>query len=109
VFRTTDRGLCHIPGTGFILCISQYFHHRPEACATFDMPSEHRLILKYAMNRLHAGHRMLFTARRLRRAQKALALPPKDLRTAKNFRPEQSARVMASGLRGRGGAGFRAD
>jgi NADH-quinone oxidoreductase subunit F len=73
------------------------------------MPSEHRLILKHADEPgytpdiecylRHGGYDAL---------KKALALQPKDLPDgAKRSGPEQIRQeVMASGLRGRGGAGF---
>ena len=73
------------------------------------MPSEHRLILKHADEPgytpdiecylRHGGYDAL---------KKALALRPKDLPDGKKlFGPEQIRQeVMASGLRGRGGAGF---
>ena len=73
------------------------------------MPQEHRLILKYADEPdytpdiecylRHGGYDAL---------RKALALQPKDLPDgAKRSGPEQIRQeVMASGLRGRGGAGF---
>jgi NADH-quinone oxidoreductase subunit F len=73
------------------------------------MPQEHRLILKYAdqpgyTNDLdcyvrHGGYEML---------KKALAVAPKDLADGKKMSgPEQIREdVKASGLRGRGGAGF---
>jgi NADH-quinone oxidoreductase subunit F len=73
------------------------------------MPSEYRLILKYADEPgytpdiecylRHGGYDAL---------KKALALQPKDLPDGKKLSgPEQIRQgVMASGLRGRGGAGF---
>ena len=73
------------------------------------MPQEHRLILKYADEPgytpdiecylRHGGYDAL---------KKALALQPKDLPDGtKRSGPEQIRQeVMASGLRGRGGAGF---
>ncbi|MFM1768167.1 MAG: NADH-quinone oxidoreductase subunit [Verrucomicrobiota bacterium] len=75
------------------------------------MPSEHRLILKHAdapgySNDLecylrHGGYESL---------KKALALAPKDLPDGKKASPQEQVReeVKASGLRGRGGAGFSA-
>jgi NADH-quinone oxidoreductase subunit F len=73
------------------------------------MPSEHRLILKHAdapgySNDLecylrHGGYEVL---------KKALALQPKDLSDGRKLSPQEQVReeVKASGLRGRGGAGF---
>src|SRR5437867_1025686 len=73
------------------------------------MPSEHRLILKHAgtpgySNDLecylrHGGYEVL---------KKALALPTKDLPDGRKLSPQEQVReeVKASGLRGRGGAGF---
>ena len=73
------------------------------------MPSEHRLILKHAdahgySNDLecylrHGGYEVL---------KKALALPPRDLGDGKRLSAQEQVReeVKASGLRGRGGAGF---
>jgi len=73
------------------------------------MPQEHRLILKQAdapgySNDLecylcHGGYEVL---------KKALALPPKDLPDGRKVSPQDQVReeVKASGLRGRGGAGF---
>jgi NADH-quinone oxidoreductase subunit F len=73
------------------------------------MPSEQRLILKHAdvpgySNDLecylrHGGYEVL---------KKVLALPPKDLADGKRLSPQEQVReeVKASGLRGRGGAGF---
>jgi NADH-quinone oxidoreductase subunit F len=76
---------------------------------TDAMPSEHRLILKYADQPgytpdldcylRHGGYEVL---------RKALALPPRTLPDGKTQTgPEQiREEVMKSGLRGRGGAGF---
>ncbi len=73
------------------------------------MPSEHRLILKYADQPgytpdidcylRHGGYEVL---------KKALALPPRELPDGKKLSPQEQVRdeVMKSGLRGRGGAGF---
>jgi NADH-quinone oxidoreductase subunit F len=73
------------------------------------MPSEYRLILKYADEPgytpdiecylRHGGYDVL---------KKALALQPKDLPDGKRLSGSEQIRqgVMASGLRGRGGAGF---
>jgi len=73
------------------------------------MPQEYRLILKNAdapgyTNDLecylrHDGYEAL---------KKVLALPPKDLPDGKKISPQEQVRedVKASGLRGRGGAGF---
>jgi NADH-quinone oxidoreductase subunit F len=75
------------------------------------MPQEHRLILKYIDQpgytpdiqcyRRHGGYDAL---------KKALALPPKDLPDGRKLSPQEQVReeVKASGLRGRGGAGFSA-
>src|SRR6266545_3925863 len=75
------------------------------------MPQEHRLILKHAdapgySNDLecylrHGGYEVL---------KKALALPPRDLPDGRILSPQEQVRedVKASGLRGRGGAGFSA-
>jgi NADH-quinone oxidoreductase subunit F len=75
------------------------------------MPQEHRLILKHAdapgySNDLecylkHGGYEAL---------KKAFALAPKDLADGKKLSPQEQVReeVKASGLRGRGGAGFSA-
>jgi NADH-quinone oxidoreductase subunit F len=73
------------------------------------MPSEHRLILKYADQAgytpdldcylRHGGYEVL---------RKSLALPPKVLSDGRNISAPEQIRdeVMKSGLRGRGGAGF---
>ncbi len=73
------------------------------------MPSEYRLILKYADQPgytpdidcylRHGGYEML---------KKALALQSKDLPDGKKMSAQEQVRdeVMKSGLRGRGGAGF---
>jgi NADH-quinone oxidoreductase subunit F len=73
------------------------------------MPQEHRLILKYADQPgytpdiecylRNGGYESL---------KKALALQPKDLPEGKKMSPQEQIRddVKASGLRGRGGAGF---
>jgi NADH-quinone oxidoreductase subunit F len=73
------------------------------------MPSEYRLILKYADQPgytpdldcylRHSGYEAL---------KKALTLPPKDLPDGKKISPQEQIRedVKLSGLRGRGGAGF---
>ena len=73
------------------------------------MPFEHRLILKHAdapgySNDIecylrHGGYEVL---------KKALALQPRELADGKRLSPQEQAReeVKASGLRGRGGAGF---
>ncbi len=73
------------------------------------MPQEYRLILKHAdtpgyTNDIecylrHGGFEAL---------KKALALPPRDLPDGKKMSPQEQVReeVRASGLRGRGGAGF---
>jgi NADH-quinone oxidoreductase subunit F len=73
------------------------------------MPSEHRLILKYADQPgykpdidcylRHGGYEAL---------KKALTLPPKDLPDGKKLSGPEQIRddVKLSGLRGRGGAGF---
>src|ERR1044071_2497372 len=73
------------------------------------MPSEFRLILKYADQSgytpdlecylRHGGYELL---------KKALALPPRDLPEGKKMSPQEQIRdeVLKSGLRGRGGAGF---
>jgi NADH-quinone oxidoreductase subunit F len=73
------------------------------------MPSEHLLILKHAdtpgySNDLecylrHGGYEVL---------KKTLALPPRDLPDGRKLTPQEQVReeVKASGLRGRGGAGF---
>jgi NADH-quinone oxidoreductase subunit F len=75
------------------------------------MPSEHRLILKYAdqpgytpdidCSLRHGGYESL---------RKALALKPAALPDGRTQTPQEQLRqeVMASGLRGRGGAGFSA-
>ncbi len=75
------------------------------------MPQEHRLILKHAdapgySNTLecylrHGGYESL---------KKALELAPRDLPDGKKMSPQEQIReeVKASGLRGRGGAGFSA-
>ncbi|MFA6544072.1 MAG: NADH-quinone oxidoreductase subunit F, partial [Limisphaerales bacterium] len=75
------------------------------------MPQEYRLILKHADQPgytpdlecylRHGGYDAL---------KKALALPPKDLPDGKKVSPQEQVRedVKASGLRGRGGAGFSA-
>ena len=75
------------------------------------MPQEHRLILKHAdvpgctpdieCYLKHGGYEAL---------KKALALAPKDLSDGKKLSPQEQVReeVKASGLRGRGGAGFSA-
>ena len=75
------------------------------------MPAEHRLILKHAdapgytpdleCYLKHAGYEAL---------KKALALAPRDLPDGKKLSPQEQVReeVKASGLRGRGGAGFSA-
>ncbi|MFM8469485.1 MAG: NADH-quinone oxidoreductase subunit NuoF [Limisphaerales bacterium] len=75
------------------------------------MPQEHRLILKHAdlpgytpdmeCYLRHGGYESL---------KKALALAPKDLPDGKKMSPQEQVRedVKASGLRGRGGAGFSA-
>ncbi|HET7624418.1 MAG TPA: NADH-quinone oxidoreductase subunit F, partial [Verrucomicrobiae bacterium] len=73
------------------------------------MPQEHRLILKFADEPgytpdiecylRHGGYESL---------RKALAMPPVDLPDGKKKSPQEQIRdaVKASGLRGRGGAGF---
>jgi NADH-quinone oxidoreductase subunit F len=73
------------------------------------MPQEYRLILKYADQRgyttdiecylQHGGYEAL---------KKVLALQPKGLPDGKKMSPQEQVRedVKASGLRGRGGAGF---
>jgi NADH-quinone oxidoreductase subunit F len=73
------------------------------------MPSEHRLILKHVdapgyeididCYLRHGGYEAL---------KKALTLPPKDLPDGKRMSAQEQVReeVKASGLRGRGGAGF---
>jgi NADH-quinone oxidoreductase subunit F len=73
------------------------------------MPSEYRLILKYADQPgytpdldcylRHGGYEAL---------KKALAIQPKDLPDGKKMSPQEQIRedVKLSGLRGRGGAGF---
>src|SRR5712671_5429511 len=73
------------------------------------MPSEHRLILKYADQPgytpdlecylRHGGYEVL---------KKALTLQPKELPEGKKMSPREVIRdeVLKSGLRGRGGAGF---
>lgn len=75
------------------------------------MPQEHRLILQHADQPgytpdlecylRHGGYEAL---------KKVLALPPKDLPDGKKQSPQEQVRedVKASGLRGRGGAGFSA-
>ncbi len=75
------------------------------------MPQEHRLILKHADQPgytpdmecylRHGGYDAL---------KKVLALAPKDLPDGKKLSPQEQVRedVKASGLRGRGGAGFSA-
>src|SRR6201996_2998757 len=75
------------------------------------MPSEYRLILKYADEPgytpdidcylRHGGYDAL---------KKALAIQPKDLPDGKKMSPQEQIRedVKISGLRGRGGAGFSA-
>ncbi|MEQ2006296.1 MAG: NADH-quinone oxidoreductase subunit NuoF [Limisphaerales bacterium] len=75
------------------------------------MPQEHRLILKHADQPgytpdlecylRHGGYDAL---------KKVLALAPKDLPDGKKLTPQEQVRedVKASGLRGRGGAGFSA-
>ena len=75
------------------------------------MPQEHRLILKHADQPgytpdlecylRHGGYDAL---------KKVLALTPKDLPDGKKMSPQEQVRedVKASGLRGRGGAGFSA-
>ena len=75
------------------------------------MPQEHRLILKHADQPgytpdlecylRHGGYDAL---------KKVLALAPKDLPDGKKMSPQEQVRedVKASGLRGRGGAGFSA-
>ena len=75
------------------------------------MPQEHRLILKHADQPgytpdlecylRHGGYDAL---------KKVLALAPKDLPDGKKISPQEQVRedVKASGLRGRGGAGFSA-
>ena len=75
------------------------------------MPQEHRLILKHADQPgytpdmecylRHGGYDAL---------KKVLALAPKDLPDGKKMSPQEQIRedVKASGLRGRGGAGFSA-
>jgi NADH-quinone oxidoreductase subunit F len=75
------------------------------------MPAEYRLILKHAdapgytpdveCYLKHGGYETL---------KKALALAPKDLPDGKKLSPQEQVReeVKASGLRGRGGAGFSA-
>ena len=75
------------------------------------MPQEYRLILKHADQPgytpdvecylRHGGYEAL---------KKALALAPKDLPDGKKLSPQEQVRedVKASGLRGRGGAGFSA-
>ncbi|KAF0180433.1 MAG: NADH-quinone oxidoreductase subunit F [Limisphaerales bacterium] len=75
------------------------------------MPQEHRLILKHADQPgytpdlecylRHGGYDAL---------KKALALAPRDLPDGKKLPPQEQVRedVKASGLRGRGGAGFSA-
>jgi NADH-quinone oxidoreductase subunit F len=75
------------------------------------MPQEHRLILKHADQPgytpdlecylRHGGYDAL---------KKALALAPRDLPDGKKMSPQEQVRedVKASGLRGRGGAGFSA-
>ena len=75
------------------------------------MPQEHRLILKHADQPgytpdlecylRHGGYDAL---------KKVLALAPKDLPDGKKLSPQEQIRedVKASGLRGRGGAGFSA-
>ena len=75
------------------------------------MPQEHRLILKHADQPgytpnlecylRHGGYEAL---------KKVLALAPKDLPDGKKMSPQEQVRedVKASGLRGRGGAGFSA-
>src|SRR5438093_9983239 len=73
------------------------------------MPSEHRLILKYAdapghtpdidCYVRHGGYEVLKQAR---------SLPPRELTDGKKMSPQEQVRdeVLKSGLRGRGGAGF---
>src|ERR1043166_3656036 len=73
------------------------------------MPSEHRLVLKYADQPgytpdidcylRHGGYAEL---------KKALGLAPKDLPDGRKMSPQEQVRddVKLSGLRGRGGAGF---
>jgi NADH-quinone oxidoreductase subunit F len=75
------------------------------------MPQEYRLILKHLdapgysndleCYRRHGGYETL---------RKALALPARELPDGKKMSPQESVReeVKASGLRGRGGAGFSA-
>src|SRR5258708_5056184 len=91
------------------LCPSITLLHRPEACATIKMPSEYRLILKYADEPgytpdldcylRHGGYDAL---------KKALALQVKALPDGKSLTGPEQIRddVLKSGLRGRGGAGF---
>src|SRR5213082_774983 len=73
------------------------------------MPSEHRLILKYAdapgytpdidCYLRHGGYEVL---------KQALSLPPRELTDGKKMSPQEQIRdeVLKSGLPGRGGAGF---
>ena len=75
------------------------------------MPQEHRLVLKHTdapgysndleCYRRHGGYEML---------RKVLTLGPRDLPDGKKLSPQEQIReeVKASGLRGRGGAGFSA-